>query len=291
MTKILTVNDISMLIKKEGFTEFQRGLLSKLKEVFSQWDQFHKIPRPAFHVPNGVIELMPIADTKYMAYKYVNGHPKNPELHNEMTIFATGALSQICDGKPLLLSEMTILTAMRTATTSVMAAQYLAKPHSKVLTMIGCGGQSEFQAMTFCDYFDIEVIRFFDIDPRAMQKFHTHMLELRPVKLIACDTIQFACEGADIITVCTAYKDQVTVLKDEYIHTGMHINAIGGDCPGKTELAVNILKRAKITVEFFEQSFIEGEIQNLTHEEAKNLVHSELLGASNSKKEGTHIRS
>ena len=47
------------------------------------------------------------------------------------------------------------------------------------------------------------------------------------------------------------------------IGAGVHINAIGGDCPGKTELAAEILHRSDIFVEFPPQTRIEGEIQQL----------------------------
>jgi ornithine cyclodeaminase len=45
----------------------------------------------------------------------------------------------------------------------------------------------------------------------------------------------------------------------------MHLNAVGGDCPGKTELHPDILRRrdARVVVEFEPQSRVEGEIQQL----------------------------
>jgi ornithine cyclodeaminase len=43
----------------------------------------------------------------------------------------------------------------------------------------------------------------------------------------------------------------------------VHINAVGGDCPGKTELHRDILTRSEIFVEYPPQTRIEGEIQQL----------------------------
>ena len=43
----------------------------------------------------------------------------------------------------------------------------------------------------------------------------------------------------------------------------MHINAVGGDCPGKTELDAAILRRARVFVEFDPQTRIEGELQHM----------------------------
>jgi len=47
------------------------------------------------------------------------------------------------------------------------------------------------------------------------------------------------------------------------VGAGVHINAVGGDCPGKTELHGDILRRSDIFVEYPPQTRIEGEIQQL----------------------------
>lgn len=83
------------------------------------------------------------------------------------------------------------------------------------------------------------------------------------LKVTACKTAQEAIEGAQIITTCTADKQYATILIDNMVSSGVHINAIGGDCPGKTELHRDILLRSDIFVEFPPQTRIEGEIQQL----------------------------
>ena len=69
--------------------------------------------------------------------------------------------------------------------------------------------------------------------------------------------------GADIITTCTADKQYATILTDNMVGAGQNINAIGGDCPGKTEIHRDILLRSDIFVEYPPQTRIEGEIQQL----------------------------
>ncbi len=44
-----------------------------------------------------------------------------------------------------------------------------------------------------------------------------------------------AVRGTDIVTTVTADKLHATVLTADRLAPGMHINAVGGDCPGKTE--------------------------------------------------------
>ncbi|OGH19402.1 MAG: ornithine cyclodeaminase [Candidatus Levybacteria bacterium RIFCSPHIGHO2_12_FULL_38_12] len=273
--KIITVEALSEIINRHGFENFMRDLIEVLKQDFIRWDSFTKMPRPAIHVDGGVLELMPICDNKqYYSFKYVNCHPKNP-LIGLSTVVATGQLSRIDTGYPLLFSEMTILTALRTAATSALATDFMARKDSRTLVIIGTGSQSEFQVLALQLIRDIKEVRFFDIDTHAMDKFEKN-LSNHQFKLVRCKNAEEAFEGADIITVCTANKAQVVVIKNDWIASGVHINALGGDTVGKTELELSILSRSRITVEYFDQSFIEGEIQRLTRKDAKKFVHAEL---------------
>ncbi|MEM9279879.1 MAG: ornithine cyclodeaminase, partial [Pseudomonadota bacterium] len=81
--------------------------------------------------------------------------------------------------------------------------------------------------------------------------------------VIACKSSEEAITGSEIITTCTADKQYATILTDNMVGSGIHINAIGGDCPGKTELHKDILLRSDIFVEYPPQTRIEGEIQQL----------------------------
>ena len=88
-------------------------------------------------------------------------------------------------------------------------------------------------------------------------------------------------EGAQIITTCTADKQNATILTDNMIGAGVHINAIGGDCPGKTELHADILRRSDIFVEFPPQTRIEGEIQQLEEDHPVTELWKVISGTEN----------
>ncbi len=115
--------------------------------------------------------------------------------------------------------------------------------------------------------FPITTIRYYDRDARAMEKFARNM-EGTGVQLIACTSGEEVVRDIDILTTCICEKAHVELFSYEAIrdHDHLYINAIGGDCPGKTELDPEILKHARIVVEFFEQTKQEGEIQNLAGE-------------------------
>lgn len=265
MVRIITTENIQELIKNVGLKEFFLQLVRQLEGDFSRWQDFVKAPRPAFYFPHGVIELMPIADQDYFAFKYVNGHPQNPS-KNKMTVVATGQLSDVESGYPILFSEMTLLTAFRTAATAALASRYLARKNSQILGMIGTGSQSEFLVLAHYFLLGIKKIRYFDIDPKAMKKFENNLAKF-PLELEPFDSAKELVKEADIIITATADKNRLKILENDWLKPGVHICGVGGDCPGKTELDPQILNRAKIVVEYFEQSKHEGEIQNLNAEQ------------------------
>ena len=204
---------------------------------------------------------MPTSDGEVYGFKYVNGHPKNTR-EGLQTVTAFGLLAEVATGYPVLLSEMTMLTAMRTAATSAMVAKHLAPRGARVMAMIGNGAQAEFQTLAMKAVCGIDTVRLYDIDPAATAKCARNLTG-RGLDIIACESPEEAIEGAQIVTTCTADKQYATILTDNMVGPGIHINAIGGDCPGKTELAPAVLQRSTIFVEFPPQTRIEGEIQQL----------------------------
>src|ERR1700754_4414401 len=157
MTRYLDTNDIRQILQRTGITQAIRALADYIRADYLRWSEFDKSPRVANHSLDGVIELMPVADRDLYSFKYVNGHPKNTR-HNLMTVMSFGLLADVGNGLPLLLSEFTIMTALRTAATSALAARAMARPDAKTMALIGNGAQGEFQALAFYDLLGITEI-------------------------------------------------------------------------------------------------------------------------------------
>lgn len=244
-----------------GVERLMPPLVDALEADFLRWDSFELSPRVAAHSREGVIELMPASDSDTFGFKFVNGHPVNPS-RGLQTVTAFGVLADVRTGYPMFMAEMTLLTALRTGATSALAARWLARPDARVMALIGTGAQAEFQALAFRSVCGIEQIRAFDVDPGALAKFARHAHELG-MDVQAASSVADAVAGADIVTTCTADKRAATVLCDVDVVPGVHLNAIGGDCPGKTELDPAILRRARVFVEYEPQARVEGEIQQM----------------------------
>jgi ornithine cyclodeaminase len=266
MVDFIGIERIQQLVAARGAARFIGELASEIESDFLRWDAFDKSPRHATHSPVGVIELMPASDGRLYAFKYVNGHPKNTAV-GLLTVTAFGVLADVHTGYPLLLSELTLTTALRTAATSALAARHMARAGSRVMALIGNGAQSEFQAIAFHHLLGLRELRLYDTDAGASAKLERNLARLRLAGLhvVRCASTAAAVAGADIVTTVTADKRNATILTPELIVPGMHLNAVGGDCPGKTELHPDILLRsdARVVVEFEPQSRIEGEIQQM----------------------------
>lgn len=256
----VSVENMMRLVNSIGIGPMMAGICDYLDQDFRRWDSFDKTPRVASHSDVGVIELMPTSDGQHYGFKYVNGHPKNTK-EGLQTVTAFGLLADVYTGYPILLTEMTVLTALRTAATSALATRALAPKGARTMAMIGSGAQSEFQALALQEICGIDTVRLYDIDAHASKKTAINLQGL--MRVIQCDTPEQAIEGAQIITTCTADKQNATILTDNMVGTGVHINAIGGDCPGKTELHRDILHRSNVFVEYTPQTRIEGEIQQV----------------------------
>lgn len=263
MTRFIDVATMADLVAECGLETFLGDLADALAADFVRWPEFDKSARVASHSEVGVIELMPAADRQRYAFKYVNGHPANTR-RGLYTVMAFGVLADVDTGWPVLLSELTLATALRTAATSLMAARALARPDARRMALIGNGAQAEFQALAFHAHLGIEEIVAFDVDPAATDKLMRNLAQAAPgLRVRRAAGTREAVRGADIVTTITADKTRATILTPDLIEPGMHLNAVGGDCPGKTELHADVLRAARVFVEYEPQTRIEGDIQQL----------------------------
>jgi ornithine cyclodeaminase len=261
MTDFMGARSMARWVAETGVERALAGLVDTVRTDFRRWQDLHLVPRVADHTPSGVIELMPVRDSETYAVKYVNGHPGNPA-RGLMTVTAFGVLADVSSGYPVFLAEMTLLTALRTAATSAVAATALARQDCRRLALIGAGSQAEFQVLAMRLAVGIEDVAVWDTDPAASAKVQRNLAPFG-VRATLAASAREAVRGADVVTTCTAEKARVTVLPAAWVEPGMHVNALGGDCPGKTELDPALLRDAAVFVEFARQTRVEGEIQAL----------------------------
>ncbi len=283
----VSVDNMMKLVLHLGVERMMADLAAYIEADFRRWPEFDKTPRVASHSDVGVIELMPTSDGQMYGFKYVNGHPKNMK-EGLQTVTAFGLLADVHTGYPVLLTEMTILTALRTAAMSALAAKFLATKGASVMALIGNGAQAEFQALAFRAICGISEVRLYDVDPAATDKCRRNLAG-SGLRVVPCRSPEEAILGAQIVTTVTADKQYATILTDNMVGAGVHINAVGGDCPGKTELHKDILLRSDIFVEYPPQTRIEGEIQQLDPDHPVTELWQVMTGQAQGRRDGRAI--
>lgn len=287
LVRFVSVERMMRIVGKRGVARVLTDLAACIEADFRRWEAFDKTARVASHSHDGVIELMPTSDGRHYAFKYVNGHPGNTR-DGRQTVTAFGVLSDVATGYPLLFSEMTILTALRTAATSAMAARHLAPRGARTMALIGNGAQSEFQALAFKAVLGVGNLRLYDIDPEASARCARNLAGFG-FDIVICGSADAAVLGAQIVTTATADKANATILTDNMVGAGVHINAVGGDCPGKTELHADVLRRSDIFVEYPPQTRIEGEIQQLALDHPVTELWRVVAGQAEGRRDGRQI--
>lgn len=149
---------------------------------------------------------------------------------------------------------------MRTGAAGGIAAKYLAKKNPKTASFIGAGVQARTQLLALLSVFPcLQEIRVWDISTAAVETF-IEEIRKKHDKLtpISAKTATDAVKKTDI-AVTTTPSNKPLIL-NSWVSRGTHFNCIGADAPFKQELDPEILKRAKIIVDDWEQASHSGEI-------------------------------
>jgi len=210
-----------------------------------------------FEKYNGDLRAMPayIPNTDEAGVKIVNSHPDNPSM-GLPTVLATYILNNPRTGAPIAIMNASYLTDIRTGAAGAVASKYLARKDSKVLGIVGCGRQAKTQIMAISKVFNLEKVIVSDKNPEQCKKLKKDFEKITNLE-IDFKEIKDVCKS-DIIVTTTPVKKPI--IESQWIEEGTHINAIGADAPGKQELETEIIKRAKIVVDSWEQANHSGEI-------------------------------
>lgn len=260
---LLTASDIQAFVNIIGLDNLIDMTIDRLQLDYSRWNNFYKCSRHAVHHKLGVLELMPCADDLMYSFKYVNGHPINTSL-GKLCVAAFGMLAQQTDGYPKLLCDMTWLTAIRTAATTALVAKIAAPSNfNGNIGLIGVGAQSEFMLTAIARVLPIKTCYYYDIDSLAMKKFANNMHN--KFELVGLSDLQLLASKVDVLVTLTAAKHSVKLIDFSWLKPGALVCGIGGDTPGKTELSLleNNVDKIKIIIEYFDQTKVEGELQNI----------------------------
>ncbi|NND34337.1 MAG: ornithine cyclodeaminase family protein [Saprospiraceae bacterium] len=271
-TLVLSKRDIQKIVFHYDLDTIMDTLIDQLEEALATFnDQETDIPvRSGFSYRNpyqGLIEWMPLHDKKRdsIVNKIVGYHPANPDKFDLPTIISTISLYSAKTGQLLGLMDGVLLTALRTGAMSAIASKYLAQDKAGTLGLIGCGAQAVTQLHAISREFDLEKVMYYDIDPSAMQSFSDRLQHLDlSIQMQSAPIEEIVGESDILCTITSIDVGAGPLFKDNLPRKNhLHINAVGSDFPGKTELAKELLHNGFVCPDYLDQALIEGECQQL----------------------------
>lgn len=200
--------------------------------------------------PDGDFRAMPASGAGYAALKWVSSFPNNPA-RALPTVTGVVLLSDAATGELLAILDAGAVTALRTGAAAVLAAEVLARPTLGPAAVIGCGVNGRAVAATFLAR-EREVL-LWDARPNQAQLVAGELGEGTEVAADLADAL-----AADIVATVTPGRE--VIFHDGTLHAGQHVSLMGADGPGKAEIAVEELLRARVFCDEWEQSSHNGDI-------------------------------
>ena len=162
-------------------------------------------------------------------------------------------------GQPLAIMDGAYLTALRTGAVSGVASDLLARPDSRVLTVIGAGAQGLTQAAAVCAVREIERIFVVARTQESLERFRERAAVEWPglvERLTTTLDTSAAVREADII--CAATTSRTPVFDDTDVRPGTHINGAGAFTPQMQEIPAATVARSVVVVDQLEPALEEA---------------------------------
>ena len=256
-TLLLTQEDIARLLDIAT-------VIRVVREAFKTQARGHTVMPPKLYLPlpgGNDFRAMPayLAHPPACGVKWVNVHPRNPS-KGLPTVMAIIVISDPATGVPLAIMDGSLITKLRTAASAAVAAETLARRHSRVIGLVGCGAQADAQLLAHAALFPLAHIKVWGYRPQEAARCIRRVRRLLPARITweACATIESCARDVDILI--TATPSRTPLVKRAWLAPGTHLNAIGADAPGKQELDPAILREALVVVDDRAQAIHSGEI-------------------------------
>jgi ornithine cyclodeaminase/alanine dehydrogenase-like protein (mu-crystallin family) len=220
---------------REAFVAHARG----------EWLMPSKVYVPA--PPDGDFRAMPARGGGYAVLKWVTSYPRNPE-RGLPTVSGIVLLSDTADGRLLAQLDAGAITALRTGAAAVLAAEALAAGDGPA-AVIGCGVNGRAVARTFLARG--RDVLLWDADP-ARGAAVAEELGAAPAGS------REAALAADVVATVTPGRE--VLFGPGSLRAGQHVSLMGADGPGKAEIAVEELARARVVVDEWEQASHNGDV-------------------------------
>jgi len=268
MTGAPANRDGVLLLRRSDVAELlsMNECIHAVEEAFRRYGR-DELPAPGvlgMHCENGGFHIKTAMlsenDMVYFAAKTNANFPGSPKRFSLPSIQGVVLLFDGKNGSSLAIMDSIEITIQRTGAATAVAARYLARPESGVVTICGCGTQGEMQLRALSTVLPIERCFAFDIDTERACRFASCITAEGAIQAEATCDLRKVLAESDVCVTCTPSHEPFIAAGD--VRPGTFIAAVGADNPEKQELDPWLLKRSKVVVDVLEQCATIGELHH-----------------------------
>jgi ornithine cyclodeaminase/alanine dehydrogenase-like protein (mu-crystallin family) len=272
---VISIQDTRAVVRRVGLNNLMDEIINQICRALETYNPDNLVTSDrdgfAYEDPHlGLLEWMPIMrHGDRVTIKVVGYHPQNPISLNLPTIISTISVYDTTNGHLDGLIDGTLVTAFRTGAASAIASRLMAHPETETVGLIGCGAHALTQLHALSRIFSIKQVLIYDANPAVSGSFaeRAAVLGLHNAK-ISIAPLETLLSSSDLICTSTSIGvGEGPVFEDNGLKPWIHINAVGSDFQGKTELPRSLLKRSIVCPDYKSQAIKEGECQQLEPEE------------------------
>jgi ornithine cyclodeaminase/alanine dehydrogenase-like protein (mu-crystallin family) len=239
---LFRVRDVEAAVSPDRAVEAVREAF--VAYAHGEWSMPPKVYVPAY--PAGDFRAMPALGAGHALLKWVTSYPGNPA-RGLPTVTGLVLLSDASDGRLVAVLDAGAVTALRTGAAAVLAAETLGRPGTTAV--IGAGVNGRAAARTFLARG--QEVMVWDVDSAradaAAKELGARVAASRG-EALAADRLVTVTPGNEV------------VLAEGSLRPGQHVSLMGADGPGKAEIAVGELGRARVFCDDWEQASHNGEL-------------------------------
>jgi ornithine cyclodeaminase/alanine dehydrogenase-like protein (mu-crystallin family) len=211
-----------------------------------EWTMPPKVYVPAY--PAGDFRAMPALGGGHALLKWVTSFPGNPA-RGLPTVTGLVLVSDASNGTLRAVLDAAAVTALRTGAAAVLAAETLGRPDAASAAVVGAGVNGRAVARTFVAR-DRRVL-VWDVDAARARAVAAEL---------GCAVAQSREEALAADVVATVTPGREILFPPGSLRPGQHASLMGADGPGKAEIAVQELARARVFCDDWEQASHNGDL-------------------------------
>jgi ornithine cyclodeaminase/alanine dehydrogenase-like protein (mu-crystallin family) len=253
VTRLLTSADVAAVLTlpdciaavERAFHDYATGRLPAPVSVGVRSD------RGTFHVK--------AAQADVFAAKINANFPGNPVRHRRPTIQGLIVVMDLDCGAPIAVLDSTLITTLRTAAATAVAARHLARADAGTAAIIGCGAQGRASVLALREVRPLRRVRLWDVDDRARDACAAEFGAAAGLDITCASSLDDAVDDADIIVTCTTATRPF--VEPRHARPGVFIAAVGADNPQKCEMTPELMATASVVPDLLEQAAAMGDLR------------------------------